>query len=245
MDIRKGHPDKAVVVDLDGTLLHYEPESYIIKGRSRDCYLSGKTVELLAEISQRLPTFIATGRNAFSVEKITNQLTKVHFAGFVLENGFIVKTDISSTNQHKRKWRFADKVPVDWEPILGYESSVGFILPNRYENPAALVQQLLKETQENGYVCHQHPKIFIYPQMPDKMLGLAQFNVEPYISLGNDLNDMQLLQKSTHSVTLSTACPEIQEIVKGKNGYCSPFTAHAAAEDMLRWAYAKLADHHS
>lgn len=49
---------KALAVDLDGTILHTEPEAYVIKGRSRDCYLSHNTVTLLEEISQLIPTFI-------------------------------------------------------------------------------------------------------------------------------------------------------------------------------------------
>ncbi|CAK8721117.1 Hydroxymethylpyrimidine pyrophosphatase [Candidatus Electronema halotolerans] len=231
---------KAVAVDLDGTIVHTVPEAHVIKGRSRDCYLSAKTAALLAEISQRLPTFITTGRNAPSVAKITEQLAKVRFAGFVLENGFVVKTDLSRPYPQPKQWRFAAKVPPSWEAIPGYECSTGFILPDGEKKPRQLVEQLMQESGEEGCIIFQPPKIFVYPQEPDKMLGLSRFNAAPYIALGNDFNDIQLFQHSKHPVTLTAACPELKAIVQEKNGYCSPLAAHAAAEDMLAWALAKL-----
>lgn len=231
---------KAVAVDLDGTIVHTVPEAHVIKGRSRDCYLSAKTAALLAEISQRLPTFITTGRNAPSVAKITEQLAKVRFAGFVLENGFVVKTDLSRPYPQPKQWRFAAKVPPDWEVIPGYECSAGFILPDSQENPKQLVEQLMAESGEEGCIIVQPPKIFVYPQEPDKMLGLSRFNAAPHIALGNDFNDLQLFQHSKHPVTLAAAYPELKAIAQEKDGYCSPLAAHAAAEDMLAWALAKL-----
>ena len=231
---------KAVAVDLDGTIVHTVPEAHVIKGRSRDCYLSAKTAALLAEISQQLPTFITTGRNAPSVAKITAQLPKVRWAGFVLENGFVVKTDLSRPYSQPKQWRFAAKVPPSWESIPGYECSAGFILPDDEKNPRQLVEQLMAESGEEGCIIFQPPKIFVYPQEPDKMLGLSRFNAAPHIALGNDFNDLQLFQHSWHPVTLAAACPELKAIAQAKDGYCSPLAAHAAAEDMLAWALAKL-----
>ncbi|MCI5168642.1 MAG: hypothetical protein D3903_21740 [Candidatus Electrothrix sp. GM3_4] len=233
---------KAIAVDLDGTLVHTVPGEYTMPGRSRDCYVSQKTIALLGKISQQIPTFITTGRNAPSVRKLTHQIPEVAFAGFVLENGFVVKKDINSPDPQKKNWKFAEKVPPDWEVIPGYERSVGFILPKGAKNPEKFVQQLLEDTGEKGYVCFQHPKIFVYPAEPDKMLGLSSFNVHPYVTLGNDLNDIQLIEQSTHPITLQTAHLTIREIVKQKNGYCSPFADHAGAEDMLRWASSKIFD---
>ncbi|MCI5149517.1 MAG: hypothetical protein D3916_09045 [Candidatus Electrothrix sp. MAN1_4] len=235
-----GLKNKAVAVDLDGTLVHTVPGEYVMPGRSRDCYVSRKTVALLAKISQQIPTFITTGRNAPSVRKLTDQIPEVHFAGFVLENGFVVKKNLNSLDPQKKNWKFANRVPQDWEPISGYERSAGFILPKEQQNPEKLVRHLLQETQEQGYICFQHPKIFVYPQKPDKMQGLAEFNVHPHIALGNDVNDTQLMQASIHPVTLQTAHSSIKELVKRKHGYCSSFTEHAAAEDMLHWACGKL-----
>jgi hydroxymethylpyrimidine pyrophosphatase-like HAD family hydrolase len=235
--------NKAVAVDLDGTLVHTVPGEYVMPGRSRDCYVSRNTVILLSRISQQIPTFITTGRNAPSVRKLTDQIPEVHFAGFVLENGFVVKKDIKAPDPQKKKWKFADKVPQNWELISGYERSAGFILPkeqNMQNDPEELVRNLLQETQEQGYICFQYPKIFVYPQKPDKMQGLAEFNVHPHIALGNDVNDTQLMQACIHPVTLQTPHSSIRELVKRKYGYCSSFTEHAAAEDMLHWACGKL-----
>ena len=233
---------RAVAVDLDGTLVHTVPGEYTMPGRSRDCYVSQKTIALLAKMSQQIPTFITTGRNAPSVRKLTHQIPEVAFAGFVLENGFVIKKDIKTPDPLKKNWKFADKVPPDWEIISGYERSVGFILPKGTKNPEHFVRQLLEDTGEKGYVCFQPPKIFVYPGEPDKMLGLSSFNMYPYIALGNDLNDIQLLEQSTHPITLQTAHRTIREIVQKKNGYCSPFAHHAGAEDMLHRACVEILD---
>lgn len=91
-----------MAVDLDGTLVHTVPGEYTMPGRSRDCYVSQKTIALLAKMSQQIPTFITTGRNAPSVRKLTHQIPEVAFAGFVLENGFVVKKDINSPDPQKR-----------------------------------------------------------------------------------------------------------------------------------------------
>lgn len=232
----------AVAVDLDGTLVHTAPGEYTIPGRSRDCYVSQKTIALLAKMSRQIPTFITTGRNAPSVYKLTHQIPEVAFAGFVLENGFVVKKDIKTPDPRKKNWKFADKVPPDWKNIPGYERAVGFILPEEQKDPEGLVRRLLQDTGEEGYVCFQHPKIFVYPGEPDKMRGLSCFNVHPYIVLGNDINDIQLFKQSTHPITLQTAHRTIREIVKKKNGYCSPFVHHAGAEDMLRRVCTEILD---
>ncbi|MBF0234276.1 MAG: HAD hydrolase family protein, partial [Desulfamplus sp.] len=91
---------KALVCDLDGTLLHAEQEAIAVPGRTRASFLSADAALLLAKISRIFPVVIATGRNAMSVHKLVRQLPDVEFSGFVLENGFVVKDGSYANNNN-------------------------------------------------------------------------------------------------------------------------------------------------
>ncbi len=227
-------------VDLDGTLLHSEPEVIPVRGKSGFRYLSERAAQLLIKISRIMPVVIATGRNALSVKKLTVQLPDVRFGGFVLENGFVVKRSLDSESRLENKWDFMIDLLPDWERLPGYENCIGLIPPENRKNPGNIVRQILQETGKTGYVHSEPRKIFIYPGTPNKMSGLHRLRVHPYATMGNDLNDLQMMKDSSCPVTLSAACIPIKNIVKEKNGYCSALSSHAATEDMLAWIYRKL-----
>ncbi len=230
----------AVIVDLDGTLLHHEPAHFQIKGRSGSTYFSKRSAELLFNISKIAPIIIATGRNALSVKKLTDQIPEIHFSGFILENGFVARDSLKIGNNQDDKWRYIrDRVPA-WESLPGYENCLGLIPPKNFSNPAGYIEEIVKDSGENWLVYPEHHKIFIYPQSPDKTTGLMSFNIHPFFALGNESNDMQLLSICSCPVTLQDSCNQIQDIVIKKNGYCSMLSSHLGTEDMLAWVYNKL-----
>ena len=231
---------RAVIVDLDGTLLHHEPAHFQIKGRSGSTYFSKRSAVLLFNISEIASIIIATGRNALSVKKLTDQIPDIHFSGFILENGFVARDSLNIDNNRNDKWRYIrDRVPA-WESLPGYENCLGLIPPKNFINPADYIEKIVKDSGENWLVYPEHHKIFIYPQSPDKTTGLTSFNIHPFIALGNESNDMQLLSICSCPVTLQDSCNQIQDIVKKKNGYCSMLSSHLGTEDMLAWVYNKL-----
>lgn len=230
----------AVVVDLDGTLLHSEPEKISVKGRSGFSYLAKKTEKLLYEISCIAPIFIATGRNSSSVKNLTTQIPHIHFSGFILENGFVITTSLDNKNHQETNWDCIIDLLPEWERLTGYENCLGLIPPINQSNPKNIIKMMLKENGRDDYVYSENRKIFIYPEAPDKTKGFSRLQVHPFVSLGNDVNDLQMMTVSSNPVTLDSASVHIRNIVKNKKGYCSPFSSHAAAEDMLAWTYEKL-----
>ncbi|MFV9646332.1 MAG: hypothetical protein ACNYWU_10970 [Desulfobacterales bacterium] len=230
----------ALSVDLDGTLLYAEPEIIPVRGKSGFRYLAESAAQLLIKISKIMPVVIATGRNALSVKRLTVQLPNVRFGGFVLENGFVVKGSLDCESRLENEWDFIIDLLPDWERLPGYENCLGLIPPENRNDPINVVRQILGETGKAGYVYSESRKIFIYPGVPNKMSGLHRLRIHPYATLGNDLNDLQMLKNSSCPVTLSAACVQIKNIVKEKNGYCSSLSSHAATEDMLAWTYNKL-----
>ncbi|SLM29399.1 hypothetical protein MTBBW1_1790024 [Desulfamplus magnetovallimortis] len=76
----------------------------------------------------------------------------------------------------------------------------------------------------------------------DKMRGLAILGVHPYIAMGDEINDIQMLQASTFPVTSCSGVDKLKRIVKYKNGFCSMKSSHEAAFEMLHFAYKTLVD---
>jgi hydroxymethylpyrimidine pyrophosphatase-like HAD family hydrolase len=230
----------AVVVDLDGTLLHSEPEQISVKGRSGFAYLAKNTEELLYEISCIAPIFIATGRNASSVKKLTTQIPHIHFSGFILENGFVIRNSLDNKNDQESNWDCIIDLLPEWERLTGYENCLGLIPPMNQSHPKNIINRMLKDNGRDGYVYSEYRKIFIYPEAPDKTKGFSRLQIHPFVSLGNDMNDLQMMTVCSNPVTLDSASVHIKNIVKNKKGYCSSLLSHAAAEDMLAWTYSKL-----
>ncbi|MBF0200464.1 MAG: hypothetical protein HQK66_03955 [Desulfamplus sp.] len=257
----------AVVCDLDGTLLHTEKEAIPVKGRSGVSFMARETASLLAKISRIFPLVIATGRNAVSTRRLVMELPDVRFFGFVFENGFVAKKNILSSISYSTKWeRMASLFPA-WERLPFYENCLGLIPPGPPgESPEDFALEISRETSEdfspgtpretpedfagkiiraNGFDDHvyrENRKIFIYPGRIDKMRGLSMLGVHPYIAMGDEINDLQMLQDSSFPVTSRESIEILKAVVHEKNGFCSPLNSHEAACDMLEFAYRKIMD---
>ena len=135
---------KALIVDLDGTLLHEEPAEIPVLGKSGYRYMSRKSADILTEISAYLPVVIATGRNALSVGRLTKQLEHISFSGFIMENGLIARKSLYREDEKKEdEWdELYDMLP-GWERLEGYENCLGMIFPSHIKDPKAVVKDKL------------------------------------------------------------------------------------------------------
>lgn len=231
----------AVVCDLDGTLLHPQQGAIAVKGRSAYSFLGKDTALLLAKISRVFPLVIATGRNAVSTGRLVRQLPDVVFSGFVLENGFVIKQNIDDTIRYNTKW---DKIAAffpDWERLEFYENCAGFIPPpTQRETAKKTAEAVLRKNGYNDLVYKENRKIFIYPGTVDKMRGLSILGIHPYIALGDQINDIEMMKESTCPAMPDSGAAELKNIVDEKKGFCSLLTSHDAAREMLEFAYKKI-----
>jgi len=225
---------KALVVDLDGTLIHAEPGEIPVPGFSGCRYMARRSADLLAEISQKLPVLIATGRNAKSVGGLTDQLENISFSGFVLENGMIARTDLFAyTENHADEWAdLALRFP-DWRRISGYENCLGLAFPRCEENVKKKVQQVLDSMGKTAHLYLEHGKIFVYPYLAGKLSGIQALGFEPHIVLGDDINDLDMLRAAAYSATMASAHEKVRHLVMEKGNYCSAFSSHKGTEDLL------------
>jgi len=227
--------EKVLAVDLDGTLLHPEPEAIAVWGRSRYRYMSRMAAQLLEEISHQMPVAIASARNAQSVKGLVDQLPQVNFCGFVTENGLVARRHLHPV-AHASKWDIVANLLPDWQRITGYEQCLGLIPPTSVDNPEAILRSVLCQTGKPGYIYLDRHKIFVYPAPSSKLSGLGQLGLEPWMALGNDLNDLDMLGHSPHPATLADAHEKVKDVVKLKQGgYCSPAWSHAGTRDILLW----------
>lgn len=229
---------KVLVTDLDDTLLHSEPEAIPVWGRSGYRYLSGKTAALLAEISRKLPVVIATGRNARSIRPLVNRLEQTRFCGFVLENGLISTRDLNHHHGPETdEWAEVVRLLPDWERLIGYENCLGLIFPSDEKRPKDVLKTVLSDTGKEKYHLYQERhKLFVYPFIPSKLSGVRSLGFEPLIALGDEINDLDMLHAAAYPGTMTTAREEVKQCVRERNGYCSAFGSHKAAEDLLVWA---------
>ncbi len=231
---------EVLAVDLDGTLLHPEPEAIAVWGRTRYQYLSQTAANKLAEISQVLPVVIATARHAQTVKSLVDQLPITHFFGFVLENGLVVKKNLNQPSVVNYSFETIAQLLPEWSRIEGYENCLGLIPPSSIENPKEEVEQIISNLQIQAYVYLDGHKLFVYPAMPSKLAGLRALDCFPILAMGNDWNDLDMLRASSCPLTVSNAHVKVQALINDNRGYCSPLVSHAAAEDILKQAIFRL-----
>ncbi len=229
---------RCLAVDLDGTLLHSEPAELAIPGLSGVQYMSRTSADLLREIARRLPVIIATGRNAHSVGRVLHHLNGISFQGFVLENGLLTRPRLFSKGGPTRQdpWEPICRRLPRWRRLHDYENCLGLVFPESEAFPRAAVETALTEAGIAGHIRCETRKLFVYPTPPSKRVGIRAFNVEPFIVLGDEWNDIDLLEASPHPGTLASAHSDVRRTVQSKRGYCSRWSSHAGTEDLLRWA---------
>ena len=227
-----------LVLDLDGTLLHPQVAGIEIRGMSGSVYMSTTTAKLLVAISSRFPLILATGRNARSVAWLVNQLEKVQFYGFVLENGLVARKQLKPPG----RYRDLPLLLPNWKRLKGYEACLGLLAPQNCKEPLKKIKTALSQADFNYHLYHDsvRNKFFIYSCLPSKLTGLQALKINPFIVIGDADNDVDMLRAARYPFTLSSAFQAVRQIVHHKKGYISPFHGHDASEDMLTKAWELL-----
>lgn len=227
---------KVVAVDLDGTLLHLQPEQIEVPGATVSSYLSAAALELLRELSQLSHLVIATARNSSSVTKLVSQLPDVAIAGFVMENGLVARPHLERHPDHFPPWDDIAHHLSHWRRLVGYEACLGLVPPKTELNAFEILAELVASSSEPGVIYRDRHKLFVYPYLPNKHQGLEKLGFSPWMALGNDTNDLELMQASSRLGTLVDATGDIQSIVRSKNGFCSRQSGHDGTLEVLKWA---------
>ncbi|MBI4748426.1 MAG: hypothetical protein HY774_08040 [Acidobacteria bacterium] len=230
------HNRKVVAVDLDGTLLHLQPEQIEVPGATVSSFLSAAALERLQELSRLSDLVIATARNSYSVTKLVSQLPDVKIAGFVMENGLVARPHLERHPDHFPPWEDIAQHLSHWRRLIGYEACLGLVPPKTEPNAFEILSELVASSSEPGIIYRDRHKLFVYPYVPNKHQGLEKLGFSPWMALGNDTNDLELMQASSRLGTLVDATGDIQSIVHSKNGFCSRQPGHDGTVELLEWA---------
>lgn len=227
---------RAIVIDLDGTILHAEPAEIGVWGRTAYRYLSRPVADRLAELSSRTPVILATGRHARSVAGLVSQLPEVNFAGFVLENGEHATTDLSAETKTDARWDdLFGKLP-GWTRLDGFTRCLGVIPPPDFAETDEFLTELLNGS---GHLWRDGRKRFLYHAEPSKARGVRTLGFEIFLALGNETNDLDLLEAAVHVGAPSDAHPDIRALVARRGGFESS-TSHSGSVELLDWANARI-----
>jgi hypothetical protein len=234
-DSRLQTPDSrpsSVVIDLDGTILHAEPAEIGVWGRTAYRYLSRPVADRLAELSNRVPVILATGRHARSVAGLVSQLPDVNFAGFVLENGEHSTVELAAETESHARWdKLFEKLP-GWTRLDGFARCLGVIPPPDFPSPDDVLLELLGG---NGHLWRDGKKRFLHHAEPSKARGVRALGFEVFLALGNETNDLDLLETALHLGAPSDSHPAVRALVSRRGGFESG-TSHAGSVELLDWA---------
>lgn len=232
-----------VVLDLDGTIVFPQASEIVIPGRSRPTFLSASVAKQLAIISHRCSLYIATARHAVNVQRLVEQLADVRFAGFALECGFdsrcqLHESPLDTDHALTRLTGILTRELVGWERVEGFQKIICLIAPTTCLEPLEQIKQVLRAYEcELAWQVHQElRKLFLFPQMPCKVLGMKTLGVETIdIAAGDDwFYDRSLLSTAEFPLTLSSSDYRLRALVESRSGTVIPGIGHVAAEQMLR-----------
>lgn len=231
-----------VAIDLDGTIVFAEAAEIAIPGRSRYSYLSKKSGDLLAHLSQACRLYVATARNASSVRTLSALLPNVRFSGFIMECGHVCRKDVctifqSSNERHGLQQLLKSKL-VDWDFVDGYEQIICAVpSASTTDAPFSLRKLLLEHPSFSRWLVQtERHKTFLFPSISCKLSGLRSMGVDVLdIAAGDDQNyDASMLSAAILPCTLESADESLVSLVRQRNGLVIDGRSHAGAEALLQ-----------
>lgn len=242
----------ACVFDLDGTLDHGEPVSggLPIRGRTSDAFLAPKTLDRLAALSRKIDVFIATGRSRSTIRDFRTHFdaAEVRIAGWILEHGAIVL----GRNEWTREVLWDIDLSRVWDDVERIVQTRELPIDCRFYRPGREATVLLSG---KGAVLAEHlldlaagvigrrfrsiagrRKIILIPRLGDKCAAFsANFGHTHALAFaaGDQPDDLSLLRRAVHPLTLADASPHVREYVRSRGGYVAKAPGHEGAAEML------------
>ncbi len=243
-------PRRALVLDLDYTLLHLEsaPGAIEVPGRTRSAYLAAETAEALSGLRERHDLFLATARSWHGTRPVVEGLARrgVTVAGVVLEDGAL----LGPPGKYRplepgRDWKGLRRALGAALPDLPFSWQEDFeaCLVARAETPAE-AQMLL--TLLGGEALRLDPtlrsfrdgrKVYLTGAGADKWTALEALLGERAagaVGIGDGANDACWLCRVATPCTFAGAAPELVSLVGDAGGLVSEEPGHAGIAGLLR-----------
>ena len=243
-------PRRALVLDLDYTLLHLEAAAGAIEvpGRTRSAYLAAETAEALRDLQEWYDVFLATARSWHGTRPVVEGLALrgANVNGVVLEDGAL----LGPPGEHRPL-----EPQRDWD---GLRRALGAALPNlpfswqedfeaclvaRSQTPAE-AETLLARL--GGEALRLDPtlrcfrdgrKVYVAGAGADKWTALVTLlgeRAEGAVGIGDGVNDVCWLGRMTTPCTFAGVTPDLVRLVRERGGLVSEDAGHAGILGLLR-----------
>lgn len=243
-------PRRALVLDLDYTLLHLEatPKAIEVPGRTRSAYLAAETAEALSGLRERHDIYLATARSWHGTGPVVEGLALrgVTVTGVVLEDGAL----LGPPGKHHalephRDWEGLRRALEDEVPDLPFSWQEDFeaCLVARAGTPAeaetllALLGAEAPRLDPTLRLFRDGRKVYVAGAGADKWTALVALlgdRAEGAVGVGDGANDVCWLGKLALPCTLAGAAPEVVALVRERSGIVSEDAGHAGIMGLLR-----------
>lgn len=237
---------KVIFCDIDGTILFHENPNLNLDNKNildvstnlYNCYIDTKTIELFHKLSKKYLIILVSGARLSSLQKRAPILNFFDYA--IIENGAIIfDKNLKKDNNWENELSFQKKYLIDiqnelesnnWNlDIKGRKASLRIRKKdnlnkskNAFDNLYNTIKlpKELKKTKNLGAIDIILEKAgkanaIIY------LLNKLNLNQENTIGIGDDINDIEMLETTNKSFVLGSGYQEILEIAKQKKWFIS------------------------
>lgn len=243
-------PRRALVLDLDYTLLHLEAAASAIEvpGRTRSAYLAAETVDALSDLQERYDIFLATARSWYGTRPVVEGLVLrgVTVTGVVLEDGAL----LGPPGEHRplepgRDWKGLRRALEDGVPDLplSWQEDFEACLVARSETPEmartllALLGPKALRLDPTLRCFRDGRKVYLTGGGADKwaaLVALLEERAQDAVGIGDGANDVCWLGRVATPCTFAGAAPEVVALVRKGGGSVSEGAGHAGILGLLR-----------
>jgi hydroxymethylpyrimidine pyrophosphatase-like HAD family hydrolase len=243
---------RALILDLDFTLLHLEPVPGAIEvpGRTRSAFISPATVGALIDVLPRFDLFLATARSWHGTKPVVLELTArgVEVSGVVLEDGGLLGLPVELRPlEPQRDWKnlrvaFEQAFPPECPPFKWQEDFQTCLVARvatseEAERLQASFAERAKQVDSTLRCFRNGRKVYGAGALANKWKALeiilGRRAVEA-VGIGDDLNDLCWLAEVALPCTLNGASPEVVSLVANAGGVVSETAGHEGICELLR-----------
>ena len=253
-------PKRALVLDIDFTLIHLErvPGAIEVPGRTRSAWLAPRTVEALGELQTDWEIVLATARSWNGTRWVVEGLGErgVDVKSVVIEDGAclgkIGQLEAFAPNFDATELRDSLRVENDW-PTFEWQLDFESCAVARCETPDGAAQ-LLELFAEQAKLKRFNPrfyrdgrKVYILPREADKWSALQRLLGERAAraaGVGDGENDLVWLPNVAHPATFGDASAALVEAVRARGGLVGAARGHRAIAELLNALNKNLAEPH-
>ena len=243
-------PRRALVLDLDYTLLHLEATASAIEvpGRTRSAYLAAETVDALSDLQERHDILLATARSWHGTRPVVEGLARrgVTVTGVVLEDGAL----LGPPGEHRplepgRDWeglRHALRAALPDLPFSWQEDFEACLVARSQSSEEAktLLAGLGGEALrlDPTLRCFQDGrKVYVTGAGADKWTALVALlgdRARSAVGIGDGANDVCWLGQVATPCTFAGVTPDLVALVKERGGLVSEDAGHTGILGLLR-----------